>query len=65
VHKTSDGRRLGAGLVESRGDRIDDALRLIVGCRWRLRRDQAVAIQEGGVGERAADVYAEEHRRAR
>ena len=46
---------------ENRFDGRHHALRLVARRRWRLRGGQAVAVEERGVGEGAADVDAEEH----
>ena len=51
------------GLVQRGLDRGEDALRLVVRRARRLGGDQPLAVEQRGVGERAAHVDAEEHRR--
>jgi hypothetical protein len=46
--------------VERRLDGGDHALRLIVGRRRRLGRDETAVLDQGGVGERAADIDSEQ-----
>ena len=43
-------------LLDHRGDRGEDALRLVARSRGRLRRVNLVAVEQDGVGEGSADV---------
>ncbi len=61
VRKGHDGVRFGARCFQRRGDGGDDAHGLVGGGRRRLRRDDAVAEYEHRIGERPADVDAENH----
>ncbi len=52
----------GAGALQDLVDRGDHAARLILGRARDLRRVQAVAVEQRGVGEGPTDVDAEQHR---
>jgi hypothetical protein len=51
----------GSGAVQRRVHRRQHPLRLVVGRRGRLGRVQRAPVVEHGVGERPADVYAQQH----
>jgi hypothetical protein len=61
VYESLDPRGLGAGALERGADRRDNSLGLVAGGAGRLRGDEAVAVEQGRVGERSPDVDAQEH----
>jgi hypothetical protein len=65
VHEALDVVGLGAGGRERLADGVHHAFGLVSRGGGRLAGDQPIAGQQRGVGEGAANVHAEDHRRGR